>query len=137
MRYAVSGEGTTGDDQPVRADDPEQAHAKVVRTGTVVAVEEHDFRHRPAELNRLEPAPQPHQVSCMDRTGAPRMCLASLDRDEAGAHQAGEHPLARNEGVLGTHARVRAVGKHRRRPLAYRIQRQPVVERIGGEEKER
>jgi hypothetical protein len=43
MGNAVRRKGAPGDDQPVGADDPEDAHTKLVGTCPVVTVEKHHF----------------------------------------------------------------------------------------------
>jgi len=56
-------------------------------------------------------------MPCMQRARATRASLARVDRLEAGLHQAREHTIGGDEGVLLAPAFVRRRSEHGRNPL--------------------
>jgi len=90
-----------------------------------------DLRHRPFELYRLEPAPQPNDVPGMQGTGGPGPGLTGLHGYESGAHQAGQHPLRGDEGVLRAHAFMRRWREHGRGTFPDRLKGKTAIECTG------
>ena len=131
MRHTDARERPARDDEPVSADDAEDAHAELVSARSVMAVQEDNLRYGVPKLDRFIPSPQTKYVAGVMHACDPGVCLACFDWDKARTHEPSQDSLGRNERVLRTCPFMRSRSKDGRSPLTDLLQRQRVVKRAG------
>jgi hypothetical protein len=131
MRDPIGRECTLRHNETVGAHDAEHAHAQLIRAGAVVAVQEHDLGDCVPQLYGFEPAPKTYDVPRVHRTRLTRPRLPCGDRHKPGAHEPGQHPLGRNERVLGTRAYMSRWCEHGGGPQPHILERQGAAKDIG------